>query len=520
MPTSAVERAVRVARRRLATQHLLDSLTRGWAISLILGLVWFSLVPGLWWVLAALLIAATGVALLHTARSYPGQLAAALELDSRFALHERITAAVELTQSRQVSDVARAVTADAEQHAAGLRIGEKFPLRLRRSALLVPLFAGMLAIMAFVWHPVTDSELLTENGKPGDIARKPSDTAMSPLNRPNTPTPDKPNAEKLAAIQTELDRLERESREKNTSPEWVAELTAVEDAARGLERESLDRLARMESQLKQLEPLAKSPELKDGPARDLAKSLAKGDLAQAEKSLGELAKAAAAKPTDPELRKQLEQLKDEIRKAAENTTAREKLEKLIEQAKKDGRDMSGLQQELDRAKAEQSQPLKDLAAKLDEAAKQLEQGKGEEAAKQLDDAAKAVGAIQKDAQTAGDVQGEAERAGQMRTDTKKPGGEQPGVGAIGDKPPPEGKAANAGTSNRAVRVRVPFVDPKGAKTPVGSGDLGGDFTKTDPTQLAPAIQNAARSAPAAVAGQPLTPADRAAVREFFERLGR
>jgi len=481
-----------------------------------------------WWFPPIMLLVVTCVTVYRIARRYPSKLAASLELDARFALHERLTAAIELRRTQPETAVAQAVVADAEKHAANLRVADKFPLRLPRSAWLVPLFAGMLAIMAFVWHPVTDTNLFTDTTtKPADLAKKASDNPVSPTPftqpKPNTPTPDKPNAEKLGTIRAELDRLDREAKEQKVTPKWVAELTAAEDAARGLERESLDRLGRMEAQLKQLEPLAKSPEFKEGPASDTAKSLAKGDLAKAEKSLGELAKAAAEKPNDAELRKQIEQLRDEVRKAAENNATREKLEKLIELAKKEGRDASGLQQELDRANAEQSQPLKDLAGKLDEAAKQLEMGKGAEAAKKLDDAAKAVGEIQKDAQAAEDAQGEAQRAGQMRADAGKPGntpgeGDDPGQGGVSSGKRPDGKATNTGI--RDVRVKVPFVDPKGGKTPIGSGDFGNDFTKADPSKLAAAIQNAARSAPAAVAGQPLTPADRAAVGEFFERLGK
>lgn len=475
-----------------------------------------------------LVAVAACVSVIHAVRSYPAQLAASLELDSRFALHERLTAAIELRRTQPETTVAQAVVADAEKHAANLRISDKFPLRLPRHAWVVPLFAGMLAIMAFVWHPVTDTNLFTDTTKkPADLAKKASDNAVSPTPfaqpKPNVPTPDKPDAEKLATIRAELDRLDREAKEQKNTPKWVAELTAAEDAARGLERESLDRLGRMEAQLKQLETLAKSPEFKEGPASDTAKSLAKGELDKAEKALGELAKAAAEKPNDAVLRKQIEQLRDEIRKAAENNATREQLEKLIEQAKKEGRDASGLQQELDHAKAEQSQPLKELAGKLDEAAKQLDKGDGAEAAKNLEDAAKAVGEIQKDAQAAEDAQGEAQRAGQMRADAGKPGnmpgeGDDPGSGGQSSGKRPEGTGSKTGI--RDVRVKVPFIDPKGGKTPIGSGDFGNDFTKADPAKLAPAIQNAARSAPAAVAGQPLTPADRTAVREFFERLGK
>lgn len=536
MPTSAVERAVRVARRRLAAQLFLDSLTRTLALALGLAIVFLLLEPGQWWGVAALAVVATVLAVIHTIRGYPARFTAALEVDSRFKLHERITASLEQHGTQPATPVSQAVVADAETHAARLHIREKFPLRLHRSARLLPLFAGILAILAFVWNPVVDSSLFADSGKkPGDTKKKISDNPLSPQTpfaqpKPNVPKPDEPNAQKLAAIRAELDRLEREAKAKKTDQKWVAELTAAEDSARSFERESLDRLARMEAQLKQLDGLANNPEFKDTPAAEVAKNLAQGDLDKAKNALEELAKQAAANPNDPELKKQIETLKEEIKKAGENAAAREKLEKLIEQAKKDGRDASGLEQELERLKAEQSQPLKELAEKLEKAEMDLEKGKGAEAAKDLEDAAKAIEAIKKDAQIAEDAQGEAQRAGELRAQAQMLGeGEGKGDDPAGDVPNAKGggqasgerpKGKDGETGIRNVRVRVPFVDPKGAKTPAGSGNFGNNFTKTDPGKLGPAIQDAARSAPAATAGQPLTPADRAAVREFFERLGK
>jgi hypothetical protein len=94
----------------------------------------------------------------------------------------------------------------------------------------------------------------------------------------------------------------------------------------------------------------------------------------------------------------------------------------------------------------------------------------------------------------------------------------PNKGGVTNQERPKGKDGDTSIAN--ARVRVPFLDPKGAMTPVGSGDAGGTFKKMEPGKLGAAIQNAARSAPATVAGQPLTPADRAAVREFFDRLGK
>ncbi|VTU02358.1 Putative membrane protein OS=Rhodopirellula sallentina SM41 GN=RSSM_00981 PE=4 SV=1 [Gemmataceae bacterium] len=519
MTTPAVDRVVRSARRRLAAQRFVDALVAGAVVALAVGVAWALVEPGRWWVAAPLLGIAALVAAVATARRYPTRTAAALELDARFGLHERVTAAAEVGPGS--SDVSRAVLADAETHAAGIRVADKFPLRLPRSARHAAALAGVLAVLAFVWHPVTDTRLFNENGtKPADLAKKTNDPVVPPMPlaqpKPPAPTPDKPSSEKVAAIRAELDRLEREAKAKQAAtPQWAADVTAAEDAARAAERESLDRLARMESQLKQLDaPAAKAEEFKQPGVRDTAHALAKGDLAKAEQALNELAKRAAANPGDPELRKELEKLRDAVRKAGENAATREKLEQLIEQAKKEGRDASGLEQELERAKAERSQPLKDLAEKLDGAANQLEKGDGTEAAKQLEGAAERVGEIGQEAQAAGEAQAQAERAGKLRTDAQTPGGDA--GQAAGQRP--DGKGGD--TAQRDVRVRVPFTDPKGQKTPAGSGDFGNAFTTTDPAKLAPAIRDAARSAPAAVAGQPLTPADRAAVREFFERLGR
>jgi hypothetical protein len=524
VPTPHLERAVRAARRRQAGQRLLDRLTVGCVAALAVGLAWVLLDTLRWWVPLALLLLAVIVAVVRTVHDYPGRLAAALELDSRFDLKERVTAAIELPPDQLESPVGRVLAAAAETHTTGLRLGEQFPLRLRRSAALVPVLAGLIAV-ALVWPPATDSGLFADTKrKPDDATNRPGSDPQphpNPVRQPNPDAPKGTDAERLAALRADLDRLEREARDGRAKDDRrrVAELTAAEDAARTLERESLDRLARMENQLKQLDRLANSPEFKDGPGRDAAAALASGDLGKAEMALDELAKAATEKPADLQLRKQLDRLKDELRKAADNTEAREKLEKLIEQAKKENRDTEGLRKELDRldAESESSKPLRDLAGKLDAASQQLEKGDAAEAAKQLAAAAGAVRDLRDQTKAAQDAQAQVQRVERLKADAAKPNGDPIGSGGVADKPPPMGNPP-AGTA-REVRPRVPFVDPKGAMTPAGAGEFGDGFTKTDPAKLGTAIGRAARSAPAATAGQPLAPDDRDAVREFFERLG-
>jgi hypothetical protein len=527
MPTSAVECAIRVARRRIAGQLLLDRVAVAWAVALAVGLVWLLIDPDRWSITVTLVAVATLVAVVRTVRDYPATVAAALELDGRFSLKERVTAAVGLPPEQRETPVGRAVVADAEKYATGLRVAGTFPLKLRRSAAVVATLAALVVVIACVWHPIADSGLFTSDETKPETANKPDDDPAKPANPVQQPTPNRPDqtaAQRLAELRAELDQLERQSRDNPAKTPRLADVTAAEDAARTLERESLDRLARMEEQLKQLEPLAKSPDFKEGPGKDAAQSLAKGDLAAAEKALNEMAKAAKEKPNDPQLRKHIEKLKDELGKAASNADTREKLEKLVEQAKKDGRDASGLQQELERldAEAKDSKQLRELAEKLDGAAKQLEKGNGDEAAKQLAEAGKAVQGIQDDVKGAKEAQEQLRRAGHLKADATKSGTEpdrgQPGTGpGLADPRPP---GSEPKTPPRDVRPRVPLSDTKAPLASVGSGDFGSGFTKTDPAKLGPAIDRAMRAAPSATAGQPLSPADRDAIREFFERLGK
>jgi hypothetical protein len=521
VPTSAVERAVRVARRRIAGQLLIDRVAVAWVAALAIGLVWLLIDPDRWVVAVALVAVATLVAVVRTVRDYPARVAAALELDGRFSLKERVTAAVGLHPSQRETPVGQAVAADAEKHAKDLRVAGMFPLKLRRSAAVAATLAALAVVVACVWHPITDSGLFDPDETKPETAKKPDDNSTRPANSLQQPTPDRPDptaAQRLAQLRAELDELERQQRDNPTKTPRLADVTAAEDAARALERETLDRLARVEEQLKQLESLAKSPDFKEGPGKDAAQSLSKGDLAAAEKAIQEMAKAAKENPADPQLRKQLEKLKDELRKAADNAGSREKIEKLIEQAKKDGRDASGLQQELDRLDAESkdSKQLRELAEKLDGAAKQLQKGNGDEAAKQLAEAGKAVKGIQDEVKGAKETQDQLRRAERLKADATERG--QPGAGpGLADPRPP---GSEPKTNPREVRPRVPLSDSKAPPTSAGSGDFASGFTKTDPAKLGPAIERAMRAAPSATAGQPLSPADRDAIREFFERLGK
>ena len=127
MALSPTDRVIRTARCRLTGQLLLDRLAVAWPVALAVGLAWLLVEPNRWWLPVALVLLATLVAVVRTVRDYPARLAAALELDSRFGLRERITAAVTLSSEQLEAPLGAVIVAAADTHATGLWVREKFP---------------------------------------------------------------------------------------------------------------------------------------------------------------------------------------------------------------------------------------------------------------------------------------------------------------------------------------------------------------------------------------------------------
>lgn len=557
MAASPVDRAVRSARRRLFAQLLLDRLASGWAAALAAGLVWFLVEPlvlghttddARWIVLGSLAVVGTVVGVVRAVRAGPTPLTAALELDARFDLRERATSVVTLPTELFSTASGRALLADAEKHTTELKVREQFPVGPRRSAWRVPLLAGLVAVVAFVYHPVTDSEAWADARMKTDDAaaeKKVADAGKKTVGTaaPKTPRPDqleRPNrSPKLKELEDELDKLEREAREANLKPEAarekVSEITSAEEKAKEFQKEKQDRLARIEQKLQQLERLNQDDEFKDGPAREFNDALARGDLKKAEEAVDELKKKAREKKLDEKdtekLAEQLDKMKDELQRLARNKEQQEKLKDLIEKAKKEGRDAESLERELERAQAEakQSKGLEDLAQKLEKAKESLKGADLEEAAKQLEGVAEQLKGMQGEVQDLEDVKESLQRlkdlkeaackacegegkGGKNDKDAGRKDGAKGGGVASGDRPDDPNAKTNRGTDERQ---RTPF-DPKGRKQYAGAV-AGPAFTKKSPTQLGQAIDQAVQEAPDAISNQPVSRDDKDAVKEFYKK---
>src|SRR5205809_352333 len=106
MALSSLDVRIRQARRRLFTQTLLNRLGLAWGCALALGLIWFLVGPVLlasgpdylkWTILASAALIGTALAVWTSIRKAPSHLIAALALDQRFELKERVTTALGLS---------------------------------------------------------------------------------------------------------------------------------------------------------------------------------------------------------------------------------------------------------------------------------------------------------------------------------------------------------------------------------------------------------------------------------------
>lgn len=556
--SAPIERAVRTARRRLILQAFLNRLAVGWAVALLFALGWLLAEPWLfdapparlkWLVAGGFVAVATLAAVVLALRAAPTAFAAALELDARFGLKERVTTALGLRPHEVDTPAGTAVVADAAERVSPLAVRSKFPVHIPRQSLAVPTLVGALALAAVFYHPNTAR---TEAPDPAAAGPKPTAPVAAASPDPKKPVPParpKPTdrtdrtdkSEKLKDLEAELDRMrdkhaadpDRDKPEKQR--EKVADLTALEDKLKKFTEEKIDKLARAEQQLRELNKLKRDPEFADGPAKELNDALAKGDLKKAQEAVDELGKKVREKKLDKEdeekLARQLARMKDQTEQMARNKEREQKLKDLIDKAKKEGRDAESLERELGELKQEakeSGQALEELAQRLEKARAAAEKGDLEQLANELEAAGKELKNMEGDLKDIEDVgeylqrlkgekaaackgcEGEGKCKGMGEKDS-----DEWNNGGTGAGRRPENKDAQ--TSSQDERLRGLF-DPRGKKS-YGGSTKGQAFNKRTTADLGTEIREAVQEAPQAADGQRLPRDARDAVREYFQNLG-
>ena len=308
-------------------------------------------------------------AVIWTALSRAPVLEAAMEIDRRFALKERVSSALAMPPEDQQSEAGQAVSADALRRIKRIDVAEKFTVIPPRKLLLplAPAFAALCVIL-FVNPSLVDN---SADAKQENLEAKPQvKKASESVRKQLAERREQAKKEGLQEAENLFKKLEEGTKElASAPPDREKALSKLNDLARQLQdrRQQLGGADKVKEQLDQLKNIDR------GPADKFAQDIAKGDLKQAADELKKLKdQLENSKLTDQQkadLAKQLEQMKDNLDKLAEShKAAQADLKKQAEQMRKAGQvaDAEKLEQQLRQLQqqAPQMQQLQDMANKL------------------------------------------------------------------------------------------------------------------------------------------------------------
>jgi hypothetical protein len=398
-------------RRRLFLQALIDSLAWSWAAALVLSAVWCLVephvvpVPPGWlrWAVAggAMMLGAVAALVAAWLRS-PSALAAALALDARFNLKERVTTSLGLNASEAETAAGRALVADVNNRLMPLRVSERFPIRLTWTAAAVPVCALLLVLLGIFYRPHlggaraadVDPQLTDDPAVRLAIEQKKKDLLKPAEDRPVAKRPRDPDLKKLDDDVADLAQEPTETKEQ--ANKFIKDAAKVEEAMREAEQAMAARKDAVKNRLNQdnrLNPERLDRKKKDGPAKDLQDAMKDGDFQRASDALKKLSMML-----DPEQQKRisdkLDKLKERFGDPGLTKEEKERIQKeldklndelLTDEKKKEIQEaLNDLEKALDNL-AEPEKQEKKLADKLDEQQKQADK----DARKRAEDLAKA-----------------------------------------------------------------------------------------------------------------------------------
>ena len=403
-----IKRQVRKAQTRLNLQQFLSWLPWTLFVTLLVAAIGLA-VPKIWvvptdpqtWLTSWLgggLIVGLFSALILAYVYRRGTLEAAIELDRRFGLKERVSTSLALSSDERESEIGQALVTDAVRRVERVEVAEQFPLILQRPAFL-PLIPALLAVaLLFIQNAQpkqANANTTAENGaKTPKIISKPLSRVLAKL---PPPAEKQENADKLTEAENALNRAKQEIKKlhENMPADRKDALAKLNDIIKDVEKQrqklpSNDDLKKNFDKLKDIDK---------GPADKMADALKNGDLEKAKDELNKLKDQVAKgdlKPEDKQkLGDQLEKLKDKIE---EQTKAREEakkdLKEKIEQKKQEGdvAEASRLQKQLENMEAKDQQMAKQMekmAEKFGDAAKAMKDPNGD--AKEAADALAELG---------------------------------------------------------------------------------------------------------------------------------
>lgn len=385
-------RSIGVARRRMILEHWFRLMPR-WiaaavvavAIALVAGKFWaWGLV---WWAWLAGGVAIGIVAsAVHAVLRRPSPLAAALEIDRRFDLDERVSSAWSLGPAARQTPVGQAVLDDACRHVTGLSLSDRFGVLPDRRA-WVPLAPALATLLlALLVGPWNRSEATAEaSSTVQPEAQRSTDQLRKKLIEQRREAREHGLKDAELLLQQLEQRSEKLANEVKQNPKQS--LIRLNELAHQV-RERQKQLASdaVKQQLRQLKNLG------NGPADRFAQAMRRGNVKQAIEELEKLKQQLAQKQLSEQQRQQLmsqlDKMANTLKQFAESQKqARKQLEKQMAEAQAAGREEEAERlkeqlEQLDQQIAQQSR-MQELASQAEQCAACLNQGDASEAIDRL-----------------------------------------------------------------------------------------------------------------------------------------
>ncbi|HYO25105.1 MAG TPA: hypothetical protein VEQ85_09150 [Lacipirellulaceae bacterium] len=393
-----LRKQVERARRRLSLELFLGRLVRCWFVALAAAAIAIAvpkvvLIEGLpaaweWWSLGAAIVAGLGVALAWTAMRGRTAVEAAMEIDRRFGLKERVASSLSIPADAAATPAGQALLRDAERAVRRLDIDERFRVRLGRSAWLPAAPAAVALAVA----------LLATN-QHAETSAAPQIAALSPKAVENS----------LETLRKRLTEIGKKDPKKNLKDAQDLLLEADRELQRIASQKKADRqktLAKFNNLAQQLadrrqalggdqemrRQLAGMKDLGRGPAEKMGSALKGGNWDQARQELDKLRQQLASGKLDAaanrQLAEQLKKLNEQLSQAAaRREQAIEQLKQQVAQQKKAG-DLAKageLQQKLEKLMRQQkgAKQLQQMAQQMADASQNMQKGDQKAAAETL-----------------------------------------------------------------------------------------------------------------------------------------
>lgn len=316
-------------------------------------------------------------------------LGAAIEIDRRFGLKERVSSTVAMPPEDRHTEAGRALVADAVRRASRIDVAGRFSIAPGKT-LLLPLLPGVLAMLValFVAQAKTEGPPPPQPKPP--VVNKQVKKSTADLRKKLAQRRKRAEEMGLEEAKRLFEKLQEAARDMEAGNlQRKDALVKLNELARELQKHR-DRLGGAEKIKKQLDQLK---DLERGPADKFAKAVREGDLVKAAEELEaikrELAGEGLTDEQKQQLANQLQQMQQKLNQMAQaNREARQQLQQKIDQLRNNGQlaEADKLQQQLDKLlqQAPQLGQLEQMADKLEQCADCLREGEFDNALAALD----------------------------------------------------------------------------------------------------------------------------------------